>query len=89
MPNPVSPGPTCVRYLLPTRRQSLPEESAAGSAPTATHWTAMTRLHLGRAASTAPSACPPRRPSLPLRASQRTSPTGTLYRAVHGVTGAV
>src|SRR5206468_6321824 len=36
-PTPVSPGPTCVRYPLPPRGQSLPKQSAAGSAPTATH----------------------------------------------------
>ena len=39
------------------------------------------RPHTGRPASTAPSACPPRRPCLPWRASRRMSPTGTPTRS--------
>ena len=42
---------------------------------------AMTRPHPRRAASTAPSACPPRRPCSPWRASRRMSPTGTPTRS--------
>ena len=38
------------------------------------------RPHTGRPASTAPSACPPRRPCLPWRASRLMSPTGTPTR---------
>ena len=41
----------------------------------------MTRPHPWRAASTAPSACPPRRPCSPWRASRRMSPTGTPTRS--------
>jgi hypothetical protein len=78
---PFRPGPISVRYALPTSRKSLPKQSAAGSAPTGAYWAVMTRPSPGRAASTAPSACPPRRPCSPWRASRRTSPTGTPTRS--------
>ena len=72
------------RSLFGTRRRSQERPSeppAAGSAPTATRWPAITRPHPWRAASTAPSACPPRRPCSPWRASRRVSPTGTPTRS--------
>ena len=57
------------------------EQSAAGSAPTATRRPAMTRPHPRRAAPTAPSACPPWRPCSPWRASRLMSPTATPTRS--------
>jgi len=42
-PTPVPPGPISVRYVPPTSRMSLPKQSAAGSAPPATHRAMTTR----------------------------------------------
>ena len=49
MPDPGFARPDlCFRYALPAGRTSLPQQSAAGSAPTAVHRALMTRPHTGR-----------------------------------------